>query len=224
MPARYLISHKAKRDRPIGKLKVTTMSHLQVIIIFRSDLLILYVSKKVRSLPADLFWWEGADGTRVLTYRIQVSYNEQGSERNRIERILGTSKDQPMKSFMAYFCTGGHGGGATKENIRSIEELKDEKDAPEKFFSTTDNYFKEVRTNKDLKLPVVQDDLQHHAIGCYTAESAIKKGNRQSEAALVTAEKIAAVGSSVWKGGYPIKKLTAAWKGVLFLQYHDIMC
>ena len=174
-----------------------------------------------KSLPADLFWWEGADGTRVLTYRIQVSYNEQGSVRNRIERILGVSKDQPMKSFMAYFGAGDHGGGATKENIRSIEELKDEKDAPEVFFSTTDNYFKEVRANKNLNLPVVKDDLQHHAVGCYTAESAIKKGNRQSEAALVTAEKIAAIGSSVWDGGYPIEKLTAAWKKVLFLQFHD---
>ena len=174
-----------------------------------------------KSLPADLFWWEGADGTRVLTYRIQVSYNEQGSVKNRIERILGTGKDQPMKSFMAYFGAGDHGGGATKENIRSIEELGDEKDAPEVFFSTTDNYFKEVRAQKNLKLPVVKDDLQHHAVGCYTAESAIKKGNRQSEAALVTAEKIAAIGSSVWGGSYPIEKLTAAWKKVLFLQFHD---
>lgn len=174
-----------------------------------------------KSLPADLFWWEGADGTRVLTYRIQVSYNEQGSVKNRIERILGISKDQPMKSFMAYYGAGDHGGGATKENIRSIEELRVEKDAPEVFFSTTDNYFKEVRANIDLELPVVKDDLQHHAVGCYTAESAIKKGNRQSEAALITAEKIAAIGFSVWEGGYPIEKLTAAWKKVLFLQFHD---
>jgi len=174
-----------------------------------------------KSLPADLFWWEGADGTRVLTYRIQVSYNEQGSVKNRIERILGTGKDQPMKSFMAYFGAGDHGGGATKENIRSIEELGNEKDAPEVFFSTTDNYFKEVRAQKNLKLPVVKDDLQHHAVGCYTAESAIKKGNRQSEAALVTAEKIAAIGSSVWGVSYPNEKLTAAWKKVLFLQFHD---
>lgn len=174
-----------------------------------------------KSLPAELFWWEGADGTRVLTYRIQVSYNEQGSVKNRIERILDTSKDQPMKSFMAYFGAGDHGGGATKENIRSIEELKVEKDAPEVFFSTTDNYFKEVRADKNLKLPVVKDDLQHHAVGCYTAETAIKKGNRQSEAALVTAEKIAAIGSSVWGGGYPVDELTAAWKKVLFLQFHD---
>jgi alpha-mannosidase len=174
-----------------------------------------------KSLPADLFWWEGADGTLILTYRIQLSYNDGGSVKNRIETILGQSTDQPMKSFMAYFGAGDHGGGATMENIRSIEELKVEKGAPEVFFSTPDSYFKEIRSNKNLKLPVVKDDLQHHAVGCYTAESELKKGNRQSETALVTAEKIAAIGSSVWGASYPMEALTTAWKKVLFLQFHD---
>ena len=174
-----------------------------------------------KSLPADLFWWEGADGTRVLTYRIQLSYNDRGSVKDRIEKILETCQDQPMKNFMAYYGAGDHGGGATRENIRSIDALKVEKDAPEVFYSTPDNYFKEVRAYKNLKLPVVKDDLQHHAVGCYTAESAIKKGNRQSEAALVTAEKIAAIGSSVWGVSYPMEELTTAWKKVLFLQFHD---
>ena len=100
-----------------------------------------------------------------------------------------------MKSFMAYYGVGDHGGGATKENIKSIEELKTEKGAPALFFSTPEKYFKEIREEGILNLPVVKDDLQHHAVGCYTAESEIKKGNRQSEAALVTAEKIAAIGS-----------------------------
>ena len=53
-----------------------------------------------------------------------------------------------MKSFMAYYGAGDHGGGATKENISSIEELKAEKNAPEVFYSTTDRYFKEVRAEK----------------------------------------------------------------------------
>ena len=38
-----------------------------------------------------------------------------------------------MKSFMAFYGAGDHGGGATKENIRSIEELKSEKGAPKVF-------------------------------------------------------------------------------------------
>jgi alpha-mannosidase len=67
----------------------------------------------------------------------------------------------------------------------------------------------------------VKDDLQHHAVGCYTAEGEIKKGNRQSETALVTAEKIVAIGSLAWGANYPKKELTTAWQRVLFLQFHD---
>jgi alpha-mannosidase len=176
---------------------------------------------KEKSIPADLFWWESPDGTRVLTYRIQFSYNDGGSVKNRVKNILTQTLNQPTKSFMAYYGVGDHGGGATKESIKSIEELKTEHGAPVVFFSTTDNYFKEVRKEKTANIPVVKDDLQHHAVGCYTADSGIKKGNRHSEAALVTAEKIAAIGSKVWRADYPMKELTTGWQRVLFLQFHD---
>ena len=174
-----------------------------------------------KSLPSDLFWWEGPDGTRVLTYRIPVSYNASGSVKSRIESILQLYEDQPVHTIMAYYGVGDHGGGATRESIRSIEELQDEKGAPDIFFSTADRYFNEIRNDKRLELPVVKDDLQHHAVGCYTAEWEIKKGNRLSEAALIAAEKIAAIGSHMWGVNYPGKELTAAWESVLFLQFHD---
>ena len=174
-----------------------------------------------KTIPADLFWWEGTDGTRVLTYRIQFSYGAGGSLKSRVERILTQNQNQPMKSFMAFYGAGDHGGGPAKESIRSIEELKTEKGAPVVFFSTPERYFKEIREDKNLNIPVVKDDLQHHAVGCYTAESEIKKGNRQSEAALVAAEKIAAIGSIAWGAKYPVKEITSAWERVLFLQFHD---
>lgn len=174
-----------------------------------------------KSLPADLFHWQGADGTQILTYRIPISYNDRGSVRTRVGQVLNQLKDQPMKSFMAYFGAGDHGGGATKENITSVRELQAEKGAPAIFFSTPERFFKEVRNEKNLNLPVVNDDLQHHAVGCYTAEAEIKKNNRLAETALVTAEKIAALGSVLWDNKYPKTEFTSAWKRVLFLQFHD---
>lgn len=174
-----------------------------------------------KTLPADIFWWRGADGSTVLTYRIPVSYNDNGAVRNRVQQVLSQYHNEPLKNFMAFYGAGDHGGGATKENITSIEELKTDPGAPAVFFSTTDRYFNEIRSKGELNIPVVTDDLQHHSVGCYTAESAIKKGNRQSEAALVTSEKIAAAGSLIWQSNYPKEELTRAWKKVLFLQFHD---
>jgi alpha-mannosidase len=174
-----------------------------------------------KTVPADLFWWQGADGTKVLTYRIQQSYNDSTLNGDRMKKVVELAVEQPTKNFMYYYGAGDHGGGATKDNMKSIEKIKAEGGAPALIYSTPERYFKEIEADKSLNLQTVNDDLQHHAVGCYTAESMIKKGNRQSEAALVTAEKIATLGSVKWGYKYPKKELTTAWQRVLFLQFHD---
>jgi alpha-mannosidase len=175
---------------------------------------------KEKTLPGNVFWWEAPDGSRVLGYRIPFSYNDGGSVRGRIGQIVTDWKDAP-KDLMAYYGAGDHGGGATKQNIRSIDELRSEPGAPKVVYSTPDRYFTEIRESGASNLPTVRGDLQHHSVGCYTAESQIKKLNRTAEIALVTAEKIAAVGSAAWGAAYPKADFTAAWKRILFLQFHD---
>lgn len=174
-----------------------------------------------KNLPSNLFWWESPDSTRVLTYRIPVSYVDRGDVRSRVEQVINQMKDQPVKNLMVYFGAGDHGGGATKENISSIQAIKTEKNAPTLLFSTPSDFFKEIRREPATALPVVNDELQHHAVGCYTAEAEIKKNNRLSEALLVTAEKITAVGSVTWNCSYPGEEFTNSWKRILFLQFHD---
>jgi alpha-mannosidase len=68
---------------------------------------------------------------------------------------------------------------------------------------------------------VVKDDLQHHSVGCYTAESAMKKWNRTAEVNITAAEKLASIGSLAWGAYYPKDEFGAAWKRILFLQFHD---
>lgn len=69
--------------------------------------------------------------------------------------------------------------------------------------------------------PVLSDDLQHHSVGCYTAISEVKKNNRAAEIALATAEKFATLGNVLAGFDYPRSDFAAAWKKVLFLQFHD---
>ncbi len=173
-----------------------------------------------KTLPGNLFWWQSPDGTRVLTYRIPFSYNDERSVDARIQRTL---KEWQMNSpsQMAFYGAGDHGGGATKTNTASINALIDDKAAPTVLYSTTERYFNEVRAGDTKALPVVADDLQHHSVGCYTAECGIKKGNRAAELALTSAEKIASVGSLAWGAAYPRAEFTEAWKKVLLLQFHD---
>ena len=173
-----------------------------------------------KKLPADLFWWEGADGTRILTYRIPYSYGLDEHLGDRLRDFILNLKE-PTKSLMVFYGAGDHGGGPAKENIQSIREMQKQAGAPTILFGTPDRYFDEV--SKLDNLPVVADDLQHHSVGCYTAMSEIKKDNRATEAALATGEKMAALAYAVAGSGYPQSEFTAAWKRVLLMQFHDGM-
>jgi len=179
-----------------------------------------------KKLPADLFWWEGADGTRVLTYRIPWDYGFTEHLDDRLRDFI-LSLQEPTKSLMVFYGAGDHGGGPAKENIQSLLDMQKQTGAPTILFSTPDHYFEEVvgavREPPLQTLPVVADDLQHHSVGCYTAVSEIKKDNRTTEAALATGEKMAALASVLAGFDYPKSEFTAAWKKVLFMQFHDSM-
>ena len=175
-----------------------------------------------KKVPGNLFWWQGIDGSRVLDYRIPISYNDGSvSIEPQMRRTMEELTPQPLRDAMEFFGIGDHGGGPTKANMASIRKIQSEPGAPKILYSTPDRYFAEIRQSHGADIPVLSDDLQHHSVGCYTAESSIKKGNREAEAALVTAEKLSAVGSFAWGAHYPKDEFTAAWKRVLFLQFHD---
>jgi alpha-mannosidase len=174
-----------------------------------------------KNLERNLFWWQGVDGSRVLTFRIPLAYDDPADVRGHMEKEIGLLKGQPIRDAMEFFGVGDHGGGPTKANMASIRQIQQEKGAPTISYSTPDRYFSEIRDHAQNQLTTVQDDFQHHSVGCYTAVSSIKKGNRMAEAALVTAEKFAAVGSVSWGADYPKPDLTKAWEKVLFLQFHD---
>ncbi|MDR0353551.1 MAG: hypothetical protein LBI02_09490, partial [Opitutaceae bacterium] len=130
-----------------------------------------------KALQASTFWWVSPDGSRVLAYRIPISYGDKGRElRDRFQQILALPSE-PIPIRMVFYGVGDHGGGSTKLNIHSIQTIRTGNGAPEILFSTPDRYFGEIRKLDAVSLPEVKDELQHHAVGCYTVHSEIKKQN-----------------------------------------------
>ncbi|MBD2868794.1 alpha-mannosidase [Paenibacillus arenilitoris] len=174
-----------------------------------------------KALPGRLFWWQSDDGSKVLTFRIMYEYLSWGKDLEKhVRRCLGEFKE-PVNDLMLFYGVGNHGGGPTKENIASIRRLNGEPDLPKLVFATPDKYFHDME-NKGLEFPVVHDDLQHHASGCYAAHSGVKQWNRQAENKLAAAEKYSAL--AYWLTGQPYpKEFDRAWKNVLFNQFHDIL-
>ncbi|WP_099223028.1 alpha-mannosidase [Listeria costaricensis] len=172
-----------------------------------------------KGLPARLFLWESADGSRVSAFRLPFEYCTFGKIREHValcESEFAASSDH----LMSFYGVGNHGGGPTKENIETVKELMAEKDY-EILFSSPNAFFEEV-TDLNLELPVVHDDLQHHASGCYSVHSEIKRDNRLGENMLVAAEKFGVLAAKLLQKPYP-DNLQHAWQGLLFNQFHDIL-
>jgi alpha-mannosidase len=174
-----------------------------------------------KGLPGRLFWWESNDGSRVLTYRIPFEYGTWGKDLEKhVRRCAGELREQ-VNELMCFYGVGNHGGGPTRENIDSIARLSKRSDMPELRFSSPNRYFEAVSA-KGWQLPVVHEDLQHHASGCYAAHSGVKRWNRRAETLLGTAEKMSTLASRL-TGQTVHEDLGHAWRGVLFNQFHDIL-
>ena len=122
---------------------------------------------------------------------------------------------------MLFYGVGNHGGGPTKENIKSIHELDAREDMPVMKMDTVEHFFNDIRKNgKDY--PEFTGDLQHHASGCYSVTSRVKRENRRAEDKLIEAEGWSAISKAVENQPYP-DDFKKAWEGVLFNQFHDIL-
>jgi alpha-mannosidase len=186
-----------------------------------------YVMRRPEShelkLPADVFWWQSPDGSRVLTSRLPYSYyaNENREEIIQKYQDIKALSERQGTPMMYFYGVGNHGGGPTKLTLRILEELMVQEPG-ETVYSSPEQYFAEVRSN-NRQLPVVTHELQHHAVGCYSAVSEIKANNRKAEGMLVSAEKAMTLASCVLNLSYDHAAVERAWQCVMFNQFHDIM-
>lgn len=174
-----------------------------------------------KGLPGRIFWWRSMDGSRVLAYRIPYEYCTGGKDLEKYVDRLKCELDDGENELMMFYGVGNHGGGPTKENIRSIHELNRREDLPSLEMGTVGRFFRDIENNGKT-YPEYSGDLQHHASGCYSALSKVKKANRQAENLLTAAEGWCAVAGRVEQRPYP-DNFGTAWKAVLFNQFHDIL-
>lgn len=162
-----------------------------------------------------VFLWESADGTRLPAYRIPHFYNIDTTRMETFDWIREKADKLDM-DLMAFYGVGNHGGGPTIELLHAMNQMN----IGEKKYSTPDTYFAEI---DKTKLPVIKDELQHHARGCYSVCTSIKKGNRLCENNLIATEVLCTMANELVGTRYPKKKLEKAWKNVLTNQFHDIL-
>lgn len=165
------------------------------------------------NLPAeDLHYWKSPDGSTIKAFHIPDGYGGDVHKERLDDHYY--NKSQPM---MVFFGVGNHGGGPSKEHLKNAEELIRNGNFK---YSVPDEYFAET---EGTPMPTVAEDLQHHASGCYSANSKIKNINRRAETELVTAEKLDVLANLLTGSQYHNTAIESAWERVMFNQFHDIL-
>lgn len=176
-----------------------------------------------KELPGEVFWWQSPDGSRILTYRVPGPYQTtpRTDNESHIAQALAARPDR-LADTMSFFGVGNHGGGPTREMIESLQALASRRQDICLRFSHPQAYFDAIAPHA-ADLPVVPDELQYHAIGCYAVNSQLKRLHRQAEGALLAAERLVCL-ANVWAGRrLPLAELDRLWWDVLFNQFHDTL-
>ena len=189
-------------------------------------------------LPYDSFWWQGIDGTRVLTHfgttpdggGFVSTYNAKatseqlmGTWTNFTQKDLGRGTEVPPL-LMAYGYGDG-GGGPTREMLENIDALANFPGLPHMQQQNVGEFFSNLEAGFGDILPVWNGELylELHR-GTYTTQSNNKRANRFSEFLLHDSEYLAALATLLNPAyEYPHAAFHQAWELICLNQFHDII-
>jgi alpha-mannosidase len=178
---------------------------------------------KEKNLPNDVFIWESEDGSQVIASRILEGYGCDDHCDQKVDKLIELIKNKEIvNDVLCFYGTGDHGGGPTQKLIESFQALQIDDAERTVKYSTIHDYCMYLEPFRN-QLPVVKDELQHHARGCYSVHNDIKQLNRRCENQLITAEKWATVASLLFKREFPRTALEHGWENVLLHQFHDVI-
>ncbi|MDX2162707.1 MAG: glycoside hydrolase family 38 C-terminal domain-containing protein [bacterium] len=186
-------------------------------------------------LPYDSFWWQGLDGTRVLTHfstapeawniKSRATYNAEVDAMIALGTWINYQQKHLHNEMLMSYGWGDGGGGPTREMLENVAVLDRIPGVPAVQSTRVGDFFHRMETEAGSRLPVWNGELYLEAHrGTYTTQARNKRWNRKSEFMLHDAEYLATVASLMDKAYvYPHEALRKAWEIVCLHQFHDII-
>lgn len=179
----------------------------------------------VNTFPSNTFFWEGLDGSKVLThFPPGDSYGMQGKV-NDLVKSVRNNKDKGRANHSAVlFGHGDGGGGPTQLMIDRLQRVQDTDALPKVQLSSPDKFFSQLWADSALLCTWAGELFLELHNGTYTTQAQIKLGNRQCEALLhdiEIASSLALCRDANFQ--YPVEKLQTLWRLLLLNQFHDVI-
>lgn len=190
------------------------------------------------TLPDDLFYWKGIDGTDILTYFITTP--DEGQDLNtRYSTYSGMMSPHTVfgawkkfknkelsKDVLTAYGYGDGGGGVTRDMLETRRAMDKIPGLPNVKTGTAREFFKKVHEhveNTDQYVHTWDGELylEYHR-GTYTSQAYNKKMNRYLENKLIQTEWLSSL-AYVLGNSYEQSKINESWETLLLNQFHDII-
>ncbi len=180
---------------------------------------------KQNRFPHNTFWWEGLDGTRVLTHFPPVdTYNAEVVSGEMVFSEHNFREHGWSDWALMPYGYGNGGGGPTIEMIERGRRMRNLDGVPRLQLGTTDEFFDHLEHEvvQGAPVPVWRGELyfEMHR-GTLTSQIETKVGNRRCERLLREVELWWAAGGVL--PAEVVDELVELWNEVLLQQFHDII-
>ncbi|MBN3938797.1 alpha-mannosidase [Nostoc sp. NMS9] len=205
-----------------------------------------FVTQKLRwndttKFDYEAFWWRSPDGSEVFSLMSALI----GESIDPLKMATYTLEWQTQTSLPESLWlpgVGDHGGGPTRDMLETAQRWQKSPLFPDLEFTTAEKYLRQIskggrrqeaggtrqeagdNSDNSPLFPTWNDELylEFHR-GCYTTHGDQKRWNRRCENLLYQAELFATLATVGCGVTYPKAEIEAAWKFVLFQQFHDIL-
>ena len=176
---------------------------------------------EAQPFPYNIFWWEGMDGSKVLshTFKKNNANFQSGDLITRWEE--DRVQQENIDGLMFPFGFGDGGGGPTRDMVEMARRCADLEGAPRCHMESPIRYFERHPNPENTFCGELY--LAWHR-GTLTSQTKTKAGIRRAEIAL---KRLEFVMSMLMVSGQAIRpewkeKLEELWKLLLFNQFHDV--
>jgi alpha-mannosidase len=181
---------------------------------------------RTNRFPHHTFWWEGIDGSRVLTHFPPVdTYGAEITPAELSGSMIRFAEHAWSDVSLVPYGYGDGGGGPTREMLARAARLADLDPMPRVELGSAARFFEHVEAEiaGGAPVPVWSGELYFETHrGTLTSQLRTKLGNRRCERLLREAELWAATAAAGGDGVDP-HELDGLWREVLTQQFHDVL-
>ncbi|XP_032438996.1 alpha-mannosidase 2C1 [Xiphophorus hellerii] len=179
----------------------------------------------VNTFPHNTFFWEGLDGSKVLThFPPGNSYEMKGKIEDLVKTVKNNKDKGRANHSAALFGFGDGGGGPTQLMLDRLGLVRDTDGLPKVQMSSPSKLFSQLQADSGLLCTWTGELFLELHNGTYTTQAQIKRENRQCETLLhdvEVASSLALCRSEMFL--YPAEKLQRLWRLLLLNQFHDVI-